>query len=126
MLDKEKRIFIAGHSGLVGSALVRCLRREGFNQLLEPSHSELDLTDQLKTYSFLRDTKPDIVIVAAAKVGGINANNSFPAEFVYNNLAIQTNVIDGSFKAGVMDLLFLGSSCIILEIVVSLCGKIIC
>ena len=93
MLDRSTKIFVAGHRGLVGSAVVRCLEEKGFDQLLTCSHSDLDLTDQSATREYLSSQKPEVVILAAAKVGGINANSSFPAEFIHTNLAIQTNVI---------------------------------
>ena len=112
MLDRSTKIFIAGHCGLVGSAVTRCFKNNGFDQLLLRSHADLDLTDQQATREYFSIYEPEIVILAAAKVGGIKANNSFPAEFIYTNLAIQTNVINEAFRFGVQRLFFLGSSCI--------------
>ena len=106
-----KRVFIAGHLGMVGAAVVRRLASENCD-LVTASRTELDLLDQMATRSFIGRVKPDAVIVAAAKVGGILANNAFPADFLYQNLAIESNLIDGAFRAGVERLLFLGSSCI--------------
>ncbi|MGE5095289.1 MAG: GDP-L-fucose synthase family protein [Betaproteobacteria bacterium] len=111
-MEADARIYVAGHRGLVGSAIVRKLRQEGYRNILTRTHAELDLTDQAATRTFLRREKPDYVFVAAAKVGGILANDTYPAEFIYQNLAVQTNVIHGSYEAGVKRLLFLGSSCI--------------
>ncbi len=111
-VDLDSKIYIAGHRGLVGSAFVRRLRSEGFNNLLLRTHAELDLTDQIATRAFFATEKPDFVFLAAAKVGGILANNSYPAEFIYDNLAIQTNVIHSAWKTGVEKMIFLGSSCI--------------
>jgi GDP-L-fucose synthase len=106
------KIFVAGHAGLVGSALVRRLARDGYTNLLLRTREELDLTDANAVASFFSEHRPDYVFLAAAKVGGIQANSSFPAEFIRENLSIATNVIDQSYRAGVKRLLFLGSSCI--------------
>ncbi len=108
----QPRIYVAGHRGLVGSALVRALRARGFANLLLRTHAELDLTDQAAVEAFFAAEKPDYVFLAAARVGGIHANNEYPAEFIRDNLAIQTNVIHAAWRAGIGRLLFLGSSCI--------------
>ncbi|EEF38575.1 putative GDP-L-fucose synthase 2 [Ricinus communis] len=110
--DKSSKIFVAGHRGLVGSAIVRKLHSLGFTNLVLRTHSELDLTRQSDVDSFFAVEKPKFVILAAAKVGGIHANNTYPADFIAVNLQIQTNVIDSSYRHGVKKLLFLGSSCI--------------
>ncbi|KAG2668121.1 hypothetical protein I3843_15G140700 [Carya illinoinensis] len=110
--DKTAKICVLGHRGLVGSAIVRKLREIGFTNLLLRTHSELDLTRQNDVESFFASEKPRFVILAAAKVGGIHANNTYPADFIAINLQIQTNVIDSSYRHGVQKLLFLGSSCI--------------
>jgi GDP-L-fucose synthase len=106
------KIFIAGHGGMVGSALVRRFSADQDNQLVLKNHSELDLCDQKQTEAFYMSEKPDLAIIAAAKVGGIYANNTYPADFIQQNLAIALNCIHGAYKAGVKHLLFLGSSCI--------------
>ena len=111
-MQPQPRIYIAGHRGLVGSAIVRRLQRAGHKQLIMRTHAELDLTDGQATQAFFEAERPDYVYLAAAKVGGIVANNSFPAEFIRDNLAIQTNVIHSAWQTGVQRLLFLGSSCI--------------
>jgi len=111
-MEKHARIFVAGHRGLVGSALVRKLTEQGFDTLILRTHDELDLTDQGKVEEFFMQEEPEYVFLAAGKVGGIYANNTYPAEFVYTNLQIQNNVIHFSWKQGVRKLLFLGSSCI--------------
>ena len=111
-MDKNSRIYIAGHNGLVGSALYRRLYADGYSNLIVRNHSDLDLTRQKDVETFFQLEKPDHVILAAAKVGGIMANDTYPAEFIYTNLAIQNNVIHAAWKTGVKRLLFLGSSCI--------------
>jgi len=111
-MEPNARIYVAGHGGMVGSALVRSLQEKGFGNLLLKSSKELDLRDGQQVKQFFTETKPEYVIIAAAKVGGILANSSFPAEFLYDNLAIQTNVIQQSHLHGVKKLLLLGSSCI--------------
>ena len=111
-MDKSGLIYVAGHRGLVGSAITRGLRKRGFTNLLLKSHDELDLIDQSLTKQFFIEYSPDYVFLAAAKVGGILANSTFPAEFIYNNLMIECNVIHQSYLSGVKKLLFLGSSCI--------------
>ncbi len=111
-MKPDSRIFVAGHNGLVGSALVRRWRKAGFNNLLLRRSAEVDLTDQAATEAFFANEKPEYVLLAAAKVGGIHANDTYPAEFIRDNLAIQTNVIHAARKHGVKKLLFLGSSCI--------------
>ncbi|KAA0219977.1 MAG: GDP-L-fucose synthase [Planctomycetota bacterium] len=108
----DSRIFVAGHRGMVGSAIVRRLLAEGASRLLLRSRSELDLTDQAAVEAFFAAEKPEYVFLAAAKVGGIRANNAYPAEFLRDNLAIQTNVIHSAWKHGAAKLCFLGSSCI--------------
>lgn len=110
--NKESPIYIAGHRGMVGSALVRNLESSGFGNLLCKTRDELDLTDPIAVSDFFSHQKPEYVILAAAKVGGIIANNSFPADFILENSMIQNNVIHSAFKSGVKRLLFLGSSCI--------------
>ncbi len=112
MMNKNSKIYIAGHRGLVGSAIVRQLESKGYSNLILRAHKELDLVDQVQVYQFFADEKPDYVFLAAAKVGGIHANNTYPAEFIYQNLMIQANVIDSSYRHQVNRLLFLGSSCI--------------
>jgi GDP-L-fucose synthase len=111
-MDINSKIYVAGHHGLVGSAIVRELKSKGFNNLVVRSRSELDLTDQKLCENFFNDEKPDYVILAAAKVGGIYANSNYPADFIYNNLAIQNNIIHFSYLSGVKKMIFLGSSCI--------------
>jgi len=106
------RVYVAGHRGLAGSAIIRRLEHEGCAQIITRTHVQLDLTDQRALTSFFEQERPEYVFLAAAKVGGILANNTKPAEFIHENLAIQTNVIDASWKFGVKRLLFLGSSCI--------------
>ena len=111
-LDRNKKIYVAGHRGLVGSALVRKLEKEGFTKIITRSHAELDLTRQADVETFFEKEKPDYVILAAAKVGGIHANDTYPADFIMKNLQIECNVIDAAYKNQVQKLLFLGSSCI--------------
>lgn len=111
-MNKNAKIYVAGHRGLVGSALVRRLRARGYDNLIMCTHAELDLTEQSAVRDFFAREKPEYVLLAAAKVGGIHANNTYPAEFIHQNLAIQTNVIHEAWRSGVQRLLFLGSSCI--------------
>lgn len=111
-LNRQKKIYVAGHQGLVGSALVRCLKKEGFAKIITKTHEELDLTRQAETEAFFAEEKPDYVFLAAAKVGGIYANDTCPADFIMKNLQIECNVIDAAYKNQVKKLLFLGSSCI--------------
>lgn len=112
MIDKAAKIFIAGHNGLVGSAIVRNLKQKGYSNLLTRSHSELDLTNQQAVASFFEQERPEYVILAAAKVGGIAANNLYRAQFIYENMMIQNNVIHHSYLNNVKKLVFLGSTCI--------------
>ena len=111
-MDKKAKIYVAGHNGMVGSAIVRYLKACGYNNILERSSAELDLLKQNDVEYFFETEKPDYVFLAAAKVGGIQANNTYPAEFIYNNTMIQLNVIHSAYKYNVKKLLFLGSSCI--------------
>lgn len=108
----NQKIYVAGHRGMVGSAIVRNLEAKGFNNIVARTHAQMDLTDQAAVKSFFEQEKPDQVYLAAARVGGIYANNTFPAEFIYDNLMVQNNVIHQAFLSGVKKLLFLGSSCI--------------
>ena len=112
MVDKQSRIFIAGHRGLVGSAIHRVMAARGFSKIITRSRDELDLLDQSATAAFFTREKPEVVVLAAARVGGILANATYPAEFIGENLLIQSNVIHSAWKSGVEQLLFLGSSCI--------------
>ncbi len=111
-MNKPDKIYIAGHRGLVGAAILRHLQQQGYDNLLTATHQELDLSHQLQVQNFFQQHQPDYVFLAAAKVGGIHANNRYPAEFIYQNLAIETHVIESAYRAGVRKLLFLGSSCI--------------
>jgi GDP-L-fucose synthase len=110
--DLNTKIYIAGHRGMVGSAIVRNLEAKGFTNIVTRTHAELDLTNQAAVKDFFETEKPDQVYLAAAKVGGIYANNTFPAEFIYQNLMMEANIIHQAFVSGVKKLLFLGSSCI--------------
>lgn len=112
MLDKSYKIYVAGHNGMVGSAIVRNLKSKGYNNIVTRTHRELDLTRQAQTEEFFKTEKPDVVVLAAAKVGGIYANNEYPADFIYTNLAMEVNVVKAAFDNGVKKFLFLGSSCI--------------
>ena len=111
-MQKTTSIFVCGHRGLVGSALVRTLQSQGFTNILTRTHSELDLQNQSAVEEFFKKEKPEYVFLAAAKVGGIYANNTYPAEFAYSNMQIQCNIVNSSYKNNVKKLLFLGSSCI--------------
>ena len=111
-MDSNSKIFVAGHKGLVGSAIVRNLKSKGFTNILTVDREQLDLTRTLEVKMFFNMEEPDYVFLAAAKVGGIGANSHFPAEFIHDNLMIQTNIIDAAYRSGVTKLLFLGSSCI--------------
>ena len=110
--DTGKRVYVAGHTGLVGSAIVRALKRKGYRNIVTRSHAELDLMDQARVCEFFASEMIEEVYLAAAIVGGIHANDTYPADFIYNNLAIQNNVIHEAWRAGIRKLLFLGSSCI--------------
>lgn len=112
LVDPHTRIYLAGHRGLVGGAILRALRARGFDNLILRTHAELDLTDQTATRAFFAAERPELVILAAARVGGILANSEEPYEFIYDNLAVELNVVDAAFRHGVRRLLFLGSSCI--------------
>jgi GDP-L-fucose synthase len=111
-MNRDARVYVAGHGGLVGAAIVRRLEAEGFSQLVLRSHAELDLCSQAAVDAFFAAERPQYVFLAAARVGGIHANSSYPADFIRDNLQIQTNVIDAAWRNGVTKLLFLGSSCI--------------
>ncbi len=111
-MDKQAKIYVAGHRGMVGSAIVRRLARAGYGNVVARTHAELDLTDQAAVSGFFEREKPDYVYLAAAKVGGIQANNTFRGEFIYQNLMMEANVVHAAMRAGVQRLLFLGSSCI--------------
>ncbi|MGA7275624.1 MAG: GDP-L-fucose synthase [Candidatus Udaeobacter sp.] len=112
MMNKSDKIFVAGHRGMVGSAIVRRLKAEGFSNLVTRDRSELDLADESAVAKFFTEERPSIVIVAAAKVGGIKANNDYPVEFLLDNLRIQNNVVRSAYESGVRKLLFVGSACI--------------
>jgi len=111
-VDPQAKIYVAGHRGMVGSAIVRALERRGATKIVARTHSELDLTSQAAVREFMARERPGLVILAAAKVGGIHANDTYPAEFIYENLVMEANVIHEAWRAGVKRLLFLGSSCI--------------
>ncbi len=111
-MNKQEKIYVAGHRGMVGSAITRKLKQEGFNNLLFKASSELDLRDQRAVHDFFEKERPDYVFLAAAKVGGILANNIYRAEFIYDNILIESNIIHAAWKSGVKKLMFLGSSCI--------------
>src|SRR5688572_2033689 len=111
-MNKDSKIYVAGHRGMVGSAIYRQLQREGYNNVVVASSSEVDLRNSVAVDEFFKDNQPEYVFLAAAKVGGILANNNYPADFLYDNLMIQNNVIEASFRYKVEKLLFLGSSCI--------------
>src|SRR5689334_11504394 len=111
-MKKSDKIYIAGHRGMVGSAITRKLRQEGFDNLVQRTSAELDLRDQHAVNDFFVTEKPEYVFLAAAKVGGIVANNTYRAEFIYDNIMIQSNIIHASYQNGVKKLMFLGSSCI--------------
>ena len=111
-MDKSAKIYVAGHRGLVGSALMRRLEKGGYSNLLTRTHAELDLLNQAAVHEFMQAEKPDYIFLAAAKVGGIHANNELRADFIYQNMVIETNVVHSAWEAGVGGLMFLGSSCI--------------
>ncbi len=111
-MEKNSKIYVAGHKGLVGSAIVRSLKRNGYTNIIGRTHCELNLEEQNSVRDFFENEKPEYVVLAAAKVGGINANSTYPAEFIYSNLAVQNNVIKCSHDYNVKKLLFLGSTCI--------------
>ena len=112
LIKKNSKIFIAGHNGLVGSSIVRILKKKGFKNILIANRSKLDLTNQQKVLKFLKQHKPKFIFIAAAKVGGILANNKYKAEFIYENLSIQNNLIHSAFLSNIKDLILLGSSCV--------------
>ena len=108
----NSRIYVAGHRGLVGSAIIRALKQKGFENLIKRTHAELELLDAVAVQNFFAETKPEFVFLAAAKVGGIHANSTYPADFIRENLLVQTNVIHEAWRHGAEKLMFLGSSCI--------------
>ncbi len=112
MINRNSLIYLAGHTGLVGSSVLRVLKNRGFKKIILKKRKELNLTNQSKVLSFLKKTKPAAIIICAAKVGGISANNKYKSEFIYENLSIQNNLIKGAHVSGVNNLIFLGSSCI--------------
>ena len=112
MINLNSKIYVAGHTGLVGSAILRILKKVGYRDILIANRKKLDLTKQLNVLKFLKKNKPDFIFLAAAKVGGVYSNNMYKADYLYENLAIQSNVINGAYLSGVKDLIFLGSSCI--------------
>jgi len=112
MITQKSKVFLSGHNGMVGSAILRKLKNLKYKNIFTQTRKQLDLRDQSKVYKYLSKIKPDVVIIASAKVGGIEANNNLKAEFIFDNLSIQNNLIDGSYKNGVKNLIFLGSSCV--------------
>ena len=112
MINLQSKIYVAGHKGLVGSAIVRQLKKEGYKKIIFVDRSKLDLTNQLKVLKFLKRKKPDFIFIAAAKVGGIYSNNKYKAQFIYENLSIQSNLIHSAYLCGIKNLIFLGSSCV--------------
>ena len=112
MINKKSKIFVAGHKGMVGSAIIRKLKKKGFSKIIFAEKKKLNLLDQDKVFKFLKKNKPKVVIVAAARVGGIHANNTQRAKFIYENLTIQNNIIHGSYLSEIKNLIFFGSSCI--------------
>ncbi|MFU8779371.1 MAG: NAD-dependent epimerase/dehydratase family protein, partial [Roseovarius sp.] len=111
-MQKDAKIYVAGHRGMVGSAVLRALKAEGYENIVTRTRKGLDLTNQAAVRDFYASEKPDVAVIAAARVGGIHANNTYPAEFMFENLAIAQNTIDEAYRAGVGRLLFLGSTCI--------------
>jgi len=112
MINLQSKIYVAGHKGLVGSAIVRQLKKEGYKKIIFVDRSKLDLTNQLQVLKFLKRKKPDFIFIAAAKVGGIYSNNKYKAQFIYENLSIQSNLIHSAYLCGIKNLIFLGSSCV--------------
>jgi len=112
MINLQSKIYVAGHKGLVGSAIVRQLKKKGYKKIIFVERSKLDLTNQLKVLKFLKRTKPDFIFIAAAKVGGIYSNNKYKAQFIYENLSIQSNLIHSAYLCGIKNLICLGSSCV--------------
>ena len=112
MINFNSKIYVAGHNGLVGGAILRELKKQGYKNLIFASRKQLDLTDQKNVFKFIKDKKPIFIFIAAAKVGGIYSNNKYKADFIYQNLSIQNNLIHGAFLNGIRDLIFLGSSCV--------------
>ena len=112
MISVKDKIFVAGHNGLVGRAIVRRLKKDGYKNILTAERKQLDLVDQKKVFKFLKTEKPKFIFLAAAKVGGIYSNTKYKAEYIYQNISIQSNIIHGAYLAGVKDLIFLGSSCV--------------
>ena len=113
MISVKDKIFVAGHNGLVGRAIVRKLKKDGYKNILTAERKQLDLVDQKKVFKFLKSEKPKFIFLAAAKVGGIYSNTKYKAEYIYQNISIQSNIIHGAYLAGVKDLIFLGSSCVL-------------
>ena len=112
MINFNSKIYVAGHNGLVGGAILRELKKQGYKNLIFASRKQLDLTDQKNVFKFIKDKKPIFIFIAAAKVGGIYSNNKYKADFIYQNLSIQNNLIHGAFLNGIKNLIFLGSSCV--------------
>jgi len=112
MINFQSKIYVAGHKGLVGSAIIRQLKKEGYKKIIFADRSNVDLTNQLKVLKFLKRKKPDFIFIAAAKVGGIYSNNKYKAQFIYENLSIQSNLIHSAYLCGIKNLIFLGSSCV--------------
>jgi len=112
MINLKSKIYVAGHKGLVGSAILRKLYKRGYKKIITENKSKLDLTNQSKVYNFIKKKKPNFIFIAAAKVGGIYSNNKFPADFIHNNLTIQSNIIHAAYLCGIKNLIFLGSSCV--------------
>ena len=112
MIEKKSKIYVAGHKGLVGSAIIRALHEKGYHNIVYRSKKQLDLKDKKKVFNFLKKEKPKFIFLAAAKVGGINYNYKYKADFIYENLSIQTNVISSAYENNIKDLIFLGSSCV--------------
>ena len=112
MIKLDSKIYVAGHTGLVGSAILRKLKFKGYKNIITISRNKLDLKDQNKVFNYLKKIKPDFIFIAAAKVGGIYSNSNYKADFIYDNLSIQLNLIHGAYLSGVKNLIFLGSSCV--------------
>ena len=112
MINLKSKIYVAGHKGLVGSAIIRQLKKKGYKRIIFADRSKVDLTNQLKVLKFLKKKKPDFIFIAAAKVGGIYSNNKYKAQFIYENLSIQSNLIHSAYLCGIKNLIFLGSSCV--------------